>query len=369
MKNSVLKLLCLSVLCAMIFTCKTPKELLQKGEYEKVLNSLDSKAKKGKLSASEKDLFVKSLNGYLNTGKKKLEARYMTPNPKDWQDGVELLNTYANKQEEYLAYRQILDKDVTEVDVDKWYVAFGEKLFAYHLDRYDGYMADFEATGEQEKIKKAYYEVENLMLYHDGRLNLDSMANECLELGHRSYKVEIINRSFENFNYSYFENDINLRDTDWATFTNSNSSEYQLVIALQEVNTYESNQSERQRTYSDRVIVGYNTISDSTGTREEPIYENVQAVVREVRYVYGVDAFAQVWIFEGNHDRPIYDRAFRRNAQDEQEQNFFLSGDRRALPNNLPIDNYNPQRYNFDFLMRDVLRDLADEVSFNVQRI
>jgi len=369
MKDAVLKFLCLLSLCTLLFTCKTPKELLQKGEYEKVLNSLDSRAKIGKLSASEKDLFVKSLNGYLNTGKKKLESRFHSPEPNAWKEGVDLLDTYASKQEEYLAYRQILDKEVTEVDVDRWYVAFGEKLFAYHLNRYKAYLSDFESSGEQEDVKKAYYEVQDMMRYDDGTLNLDSMANECLALGHRSYKVEIINRSFENFNYSYFENDINLRNTDWASFTDSNSSEFQLVIALQEVGTYENIQSEGQRVYAEQVIVGYNTVTDTLGTREEPIYENVQAIVREVRYAYIVDAIAQVWVFQGAHDEPIYDRIFSRNGQDEVVQNYFLSGDTRALPSNIQLDNSNPQRYNFDFLMRDVLRDLADEVSFSVQRM
>lgn len=369
MKDSLIKILGTLLFFSMICSCKSPKELLQKGAYDKVLSSLESKAKKGKLSASDKDLFVKSLNGYLNTGKKQLESRFISNEAKDWQEGVDLLNTYAGRQEKYLAYRQILDKDVTAIDVDKWYVAFGEKLFVHHLNKYEIHMADFDQSGDRAHVRKAYYEVENLMDYDDGTLNLDSMSSLCLDLGHREFYVQINNRSFERFNFSYFENDVNLRNTDWASFTNNSSAEYQLIISLEEVYKDEVVESERQRTYTDRVIVGYNTVADTTGTREEPIYEQVQATVREVRYAYRVDAVAQVWIFEGDDQRPIYDRIFRRNDQDIQEQNFFQSGDRRALPSNLPTDNFNPQNYNFDYLVRDVLRDLGEEVSFAVRRL
>ena len=370
METSLFRILGFFLICSLLLNCKSPKELLQKGEYEKVLSSLESKAKKGKLSSSDKDLFVKSLNGYLNTGKKKLETNYRSNDPKDWQNGVELLNKFSNRQEKYLAYRQILDKDVTTIDVDKWFVAYGDKLFDYHHARYNEFMADFESRGDRKDVRKAFYEVESMMDYDDGSLNLDSLHALCLELGHREFYVEINNRSLERFNYSYFENDINLRNSDWASFTDDRRADFSLYITLQEVFTEEFVQSDRQRIYTDRVIVGYDAVVDSTGTRQEPIYQNVEATVREVVYVYRVNAVADVLGYEGNDTRSNYDRIFRVNEEDQQIQSFLISGDREAVPSNVPLGNTNQQRrYNYDFLIRDALRELAEEVSFSVQRL
>ena len=328
-----LKFLFIMLLGLTFVKCKSPKDLLSSGDYAKVINSLEGKAKKGKLSTSEKDIFVKACNGYLNNSKKDLELYLNSQNPEDWGKGVELLDELTAQQEQYLAYRQVLNKDVTAIDNDRWFVAFADKLYAHHWNNYQYINKEFDKTGNKLLMKDAYRELYSMSFYDNGTINIDSLINRSLELGHRKFNVEVVNRSFERFNFNYFENSIDLNSDEWNTYTfNATRADYNLFVTLEDVLTTEYLRSDRLRTYTDQVITGYNTVVDSTGTREEPIYQQVQAQVREVEYVYEANGSARIELFDIDNGKNEYSRPLNERLQDTNIRTFLISGDTRAIP-------------------------------------
>lgn len=370
-KKQVFLLLLSFTMLLLLFNCKSPKDLLKKGDYAKVLNSLDSKAKKKKLSTQEKDLFVKAFNGYLNQSKKDLELYLQSQKVQDWKKGVENLNKISTKQEEYLAYPQILDKDVTAIDIDRWFVAFSEKLYAHHWSNYLDITAEYKKTGERLLMRDAYKELYYLSDYDNGNVDLDSLSGICLELGHRSFYVELRNNSLEHFNYSYFENDINLHDDDWNSYDFRNRNvDFELILSLESVYPNEFIRNDGVRIYRERIIVGYNNVADSTGTRQEPIYEEVEAQVREIEYVYNVEVIASIEMYSREEGRNRYSRRISEREEEIETRAYLLSGDNRAVPPGLALDSGGQfNNYNWDYIIRDALRELAREVTFVVERI
>ena len=352
----------------LFFSCKSAKELYNEGKYDKVLDSLEKKAAEGKLNREEKSLFIKSFNAWTEEENKKLEQLYSSNEHKNWEKGLKSLNKINDRQSKVKRYGRIDQDKLIYINTDEWKTDFDTILCDYRFDNYEDRFNRYDNNGDKNEVIKAYKEVQKMKEYcKDWRL-IDSLEQLCLELGHRNFEVRIDNNSFGvffQFN-RYFEDQIDLFDDKWSSYSTSfpdSLTDYYIRISLERV--YDSERSsEFTREYTDRVIDRYETQTDTAGnTTQVPIYVDISARVNEVETEYSIDANAEASIYRAFDNRRVFYETYTEREVERLERNFFVSGDRSAIPSSVRLERNNTFNYDFDDLIEQALEDLADEIS------
>ena len=350
-----------------LFSCKSAKDFYQEGRFDKALESLDKKAAKGELSRDERNLYVDAFNDWTEAENKKLDTYYASHEYKDWKKGLKSLDGLEDKQNKIKRYKQLKNQELIFIGIDQWRTDFNQVLLTYHQTNIDNYFGLFEQKGDKSNMINAYNQVQDLKKYSKDKLHIDSLQEICLNLGHRYFSVQIKNNTFGNFFEfnNQFENNINLYNDKWSTFSNTGNADtdYEIIISLEDIDQRED-ASENRQTYSRQVIDRYETQTDTAGNSTEiPIYENISAEVNEVRREYIAQGRAVAVIIWRNDNRRVFSEDYRLDERDGDTKYYLVSGNQDAVPDNINLETFSINNYDYDDLVEEVLERLARAIS------
>lgn len=357
-------------------SCASPEKLFEDGKYEKLISKYTKKGLKGDFSQRELGLFIDGFNSWSYDKEKELNGLANSTRYNHWRDGLKELKDINSIQSKVKAFPQVNEGDLRWLNLNDWDTQYKEKLYAHHLKEYNNLLARFEQEGKRRDVKEAYKEVDKLEQYAYRNIDesLEEMRQQCLELGHRNYNVLIENNAsfrLQSF-FPYFERELRFRSDKWNTFKvdNRNQTEaYELNIALVDISD-KKDFADNHRTYTKEVLDYYQVETDTSGNRiETPVYKNVQAVVQEVQWNFGILSEANVLVIDNEKQTRIERETLAAEHADNVVLYYLVSGEVDAVPNNIRLERnrFYPNQYDFDELAANSLRDLARNVSNYVE--
>ncbi len=356
--------------------CKSTQKLYEDGKYERVFNSLASKASKAKLSSDEQSIFLRAIDDWTKDQSNNLNQLLETREPKDWKNGLAELKTIAELQDKFDSYPQIRTKDYAALDVPAFKEEFYLRLYDYHQYFFNDFFEKYDESGDKREVIQAYGELQEMHLYGGEQYYLDSLEAVCLALGHRNFVIDIDNRTVGNF-YEFntsFVNRIALYDDKWSTYHKSLADsliDYVIKIDLVDINE-DRRDINRTQTYSREIVDGYETVTDTSGrTTQVPIYRTVTAQVDEVGHTFIVQTRAEVSVYNNVTRRRDYGETYIKEAYEEVLRNYLRSGDTQAVPSNVRLESgayTNFPNYDYGTLISRALEGMADDVEADIRR-
>ncbi len=362
--------LSLMILIVMSFqACKSVDTLYKNGEYRKVIDRLEPKMKKEKVSRSDKTVFINAYNALLDQKTTKLATLLSSTDYQDWEKAKQTINDLQTDRSTYIQLKPIRDVDLDSIQFNETKQTLNKKLYAYYIERYDQFLAAYHVSSIRSNLVEANKIVDKMRKVGGQENELSNMKNECFELGHRSLFVEIINEGFFDFTFDrYFKGNLSFENDEWNTFIkNKNKAQILLVVGARIIDedvTYRT----RTETYSERIIDRYVTkIDTSTNTSyDEPVYINIEAHVEVRDYNFEVEAVAYIEAFEIETNERIFARDFEDNSSENEEVYVGYSGDERAVPRHIRFENFTIQNYDYDDLIEEVFEDLARDINYGM---
>ncbi len=364
LKISVFGLLIISILFS---NCKSVDKLYDQQKYEEVMNRLKSKAKKKGLDRSEWSMLLNASNNYLRESNDYVRRRIDSKDYSDWHDAKNRLDETTENVADII---KVKDSFREKLDINQFLgleQQLNQKLMDHYYDKYLEEEAKYFERYDRKHLIKAYSIADELLDFNADPLMVDSLQSFCIEEGHRSIFVETNCDAFDNhLCYSRFVNRINLVDNEWNSFVNRyNDADYHLIIGAEILNKSQ-NIFESIRTYNEDVVTGYETETDSTGTKQKEIYTQVSAQVNEIKYERIVVGRAYYDLIDVRSGRNISGNNFTHTEQNDYYENIFVSGDQRAIPAGLILVCGRNDYYDFGTETEDVFQGLARSFYYSI---
>jgi len=341
--------------------CASPQKNFRKGNYEKAFSGTLKNLEKGGSDRKDKQILNKSFNELLKRYKNENSDLAQTNHIEDWEDSFVAADELIAK---YNSASRFLDSDfdtpLESIILDN--EELGSQIADNYFELANMSMGDFNASGDKLAAQDAFLMYEKVK-YYDRKLqyaDINNLLEGALEAGTIIVIVDAdtwelsygwdVDRRFDdveriragNFYAVYFEENID-------------NSDCFLEVDFGSLNIRESEGSSTER-FTERIVDGYETVTDSSGTTRNPIYKNVSGTVTILRQevLYEWDARVRTRSYTDYCD-------FRNNSFDsritDRRERYQISGDERAIP-----DRYKTNGTDFNFSESEVVDDLIDDI-------
>ncbi len=333
-----------------LISCSSPKKSFEKGNYEKSFSSALKKVKNRKASSTEKRILMESLRNIVANNLAEIKLLEQSKNPKELKQALKLIDDTQKKINQVKRYTSIaFDEDLLELDDKEAEIT--EVLFDHFYQNGLYHLQLSKSQNRKRPAQDAFLDFEEAEKYQQSR-KLDSLKNDALERAILNYRVHAsapfamsfeweIERIFENI-----ENESSqFVDVDYDRF--GSDADCEIEIEFRDLEIIEDRRITNRNDFEEEVVLRYESVTDTSGTRQVPIYGTVYASVTTIEYVKS--AFTDVYIDVNSNSRDceLSGNSFSRRIDAIVEENE-ISGDDRAVParfrtnetrNDLPRDN------------------------------
>ena len=319
----------------LLLGCASPKKSFEKGNYEQAYKSSLKKVKSKKATRQDKEILYESLRNIISQNMDEINSLEQSNNPKELEKALKLVGKTQKKVTEAKRYTSLkFDENLLELD-DKE-AELTQILFDHYFDSGLFRLKTGERNNDKFLIQDAYHDFRKAIKYQESE-KLDSLQAVALELGVIYINVDAsatfdigsdweIDRTFE---------DVESRSNKFLEVTYSSfpkDVDCEIAVRFRDLEVLLDDEITEQNDYEQRVIVDYETVSDTTGTREEPIYGTVYGSVLVRLYRKIAVADVDIDIRSNSNNCQLRETSFSRTLEAEVED-ITVSGDERAIPN------------------------------------
>jgi hypothetical protein len=384
MKN----LLFLVIAIAMISACASADKMLDRGDYDGLVN-LATKKLSGK---KKKDVYVRSLEeGFEKMTQRNMasiEALKISNNPEDWEDIISIARDIQRRQDKIEPFLPLISESgyhakFTFVRTDK--IVNEAKSTAVNL--YEKQLDDLVASarrGHKEQAREAFNIIDQIRSLSDQYykpelrdemwslginrilLQIDNNSNIIMPAG---YEEDLLSADFANMGGSW--------DRFYTEIDEDMNIDYIVSLRIQDIQTTRDEWSESQRPYIRDVVDGWEYVLDRNGNVMKDSLGNdikrdrivrVNATVVETLQSKSAFVHARMDVTNAHSGEKIYSHPLEvEDCFSHTARNFF--GDERALDNNLRV-RVLPVAYPSDAaLIRDAFKELKPKFFHEVRRL
>lgn len=354
-------------------SCGSYVKLYDKGNNKAVVRNLKNKALKGNLKKEELAVFEQALQNDLLEELKSLNSNLASAEFEDWKDGFSHLDNLEKKQRNYQNFPQVNLDEFEFIDIAYWDQAFSDKLYTHHISSYSDHYEKYLETNDKNHIIDAFYELEKVAYFEEDNLNTDSLMHVFAKLGKRTFQVKYHDQAFSPWELQRLNANLYLSSHQWSDFFVESPYDYTVNITLKALDKDDS-YSQSQRAYTNEVITGYNAVADPNGGEvvQVPIIEIYTASVNETAFTYRVSTTVEVEIvFNETGQRMAYN-SFSENVYDERYEAYLISGDLRAIPQDVNLTNgsaiLSSGSYDYNNMVEEVLQNIGRDLKNYIER-
>jgi len=363
MKNPILILVILGAVA-----CASPQKSFNKGDFDKAFSSSLKNLKKGKNERKDKSILNKSFNELLKDYQNSKEDLLGSNLIEDWELAYLSAEDIILKYEDANRYLDSeFDSPMRTISNDN--IELAKDIADNYMILADEEMLAFEETGNKLIARDAHGMYLKVVEYAERNKFLDlnkkleySLAAGLIrvlvltEVWDRSYSWDV-NRKFD---------DIERVKTDPFTVVDfeKNNGNYDCVIEVEfsSLNINENTTTENE-SFSERVIDGYNTVTDTSGTsKKEPIYKTVtgEVVITKIKRLYNWRVQVRP---DGIRQYCDYGLQYLEAEEGDWSESYRITGDERAIP-----ETYKNGDEGFRRSESDIIDDLIDNIYDDFRR-
>jgi len=330
-------------------SCASPKKSFEKGDYEKSFSSSLKKVKSKKATSAEKRILMESLRLIVAENMNEIKNLEKSKDPRDLKYALRLIGDTQSKINQAKQYSKIqFDESLLELD-DKE-AEISQVLFDHFYDNGLYHLKLAETKNRKQYAQEAFLDFEEAEKLQRSR-KIDSLKNVALERGIVYYRVHASAPFAGTFEWE-IERIFDRVGNESSRFLNveydrfGSDADCEIEVEFRNLDIREERRTTGRRDFQEEVILRYETVQDTSGTRQVPIYGTVYATVTTIEY--SKSAFSDVYIdIDSNSpDCELSGTSFSRRIDAVVEENEIV-GDARAVPaqygnesrDDLPRDN------------------------------
>ena len=325
------------IICLFISCGKNAFDQFQKGDIEGAYKTLYKKAKKDKLKRDERDLFKGVISEVILEDSISFFRYVSVDDITNDMKAYHLFNQMEKRDQEIKSLKQRFPKYgfLKRATFDE----LSDKITSVLFEDASYLLANSIDTGNKSSAREAYdifYAMED---YHThGEYPLQQKKLEAERLGTEFVLIRMESNTFGNdweIERSMDFRELRLSNGNWRVYHDREENvQYDMLIevVVEDVRFFDEVDSDT-RSYSESIITGYNTQTDTSGTvTETPIYDNVSAILYtdRIRRSLEVSGEIEVRTLEGSR----FDENIRTYYYEDAEQ-YRYSGDSRAIPSSI----------------------------------
>jgi len=360
----------LAIICFFIsfcIACSSPQRKLDKQDYNAAFDIALKEVQKKKSVSSNKKIMIEALREMID---RDLAIISKSSNSDDLRSLENAIDLNYNLQERIDLAKKYIGNRFPEA-ADSLILLEDElaiKLFDTYIVNAEDLTRRFEQTGLKTHAQSACLLYNSALQYAEGQSSqIEEKRNAICEKGILIMYVEA-EAPFELFYSS--DIDFKFRELEWETmdfkkiFYEKNPDQEidcELEIYFGDLDT-QVRRSRDSRTFTEEIVTGYRTVTDSTGSRQEPVYSTVTGTVTMIVDVKRMEWEIQATLESRSNNCRRDNRRFS-VFRDSEIEIYQLSGDERAIPNryknnfeeNFESDN-DMSRYLIEEVYEEILR-------------
>lgn len=330
--------------------CASPKKSFEKGDYEKSFSSALKKVKNRKATSSEKRILMESLRFIVSDNLTQIKLLERSKNPQELKEALNLINNTQSRITQVKKYT-ILEFDDDLLELDDKEAEITEVLYDHFYKSGLYHLRLSQTKNEKRLAQDAYLNFEEADKYRRSR-KLDSLKDVALENAIVNYRVHAsapFAMSFEWEIERVFKN----IENESSKFLNieydgfSSDADCEIEVAFRDLEIIDDRRVTGRQDFEEEIVLRYESVTDTSGTRQVPVYGTVYASVTTVEYLKSAITDLYIDIDSNSRDCDLSGNSFSRRIDAVIEENE-ISGDERAVPsryrtnqtiNDLPRDN------------------------------
>ncbi|HEX2395076.1 MAG TPA: hypothetical protein VHI78_06995 [Bacteroidales bacterium] len=258
-----------------LFACSSPEKLLQKGNYDGIIEKSVKNLIKKPESSEDAMMLDKA---YKLANERDLERiKYLKTenNPNTWD---EMLSLYSNLKNRQASVRRVLPLHIGNETIQYQYVDYDAEIVSAKrkaADYYNSHGRKLMENKDKESYRQAYYELVRAKDYSgDSYYDLDQIINEARYLGMSRVLISVVNKTIINLPQEFSESlvAVNARElnSEWVEYYTRKMDDnvkydYYIDIILQTINVSPDLTKDRDFIEKKKIDDGFQYVLDAKG--------------------------------------------------------------------------------------------------------
>ena len=351
---------CLFIVATLLVSsCSSPQKLYEKGNYFKAFDAVLKDLKGGKKNRKDILLLNKSFSKMIDVSR---DEMYLLTNGYEVNDLRYNLKRHGKVDKRYIEARSYID-DENDVKYGK----FDKEKIQLVEDAYlegKALLTYYNESKNKIDARNAFYHFDLVKEYGIGYDDINQLIFEAKNYAMIIYVVDADLDS--DFSYQW---DVDRKFDDLEGESgfikiiygdNSIDGDCYIELDFSRLDVDESDKESSQN-FSDRIIEGYNTVTDTSGnTTKTPIYKEVKGRVTSYQITKRVSWTIDIDILKSTVNCDLRERRFKESVEDKVEI-FELFGDERAIPD-VYKNQSNDRIADTDDMVDELLEKLYDRI-------
>jgi len=299
--------------------CSSPKKLLQKGNYDALIEKSVKSLIKDPGSEKDAAMLDKAYGLANERDLERIKYLKVESNPDTWD---EMLGLYAGLKNRQASVRRVLPmqlggRTINYEQVDYDHEIAGAKRKA--ADYFNAHGRKLMGNNTRESYRQAYYELIKAQDYSgDSYPDLDPLITRCRSLGTSHVLIEVINRSIINLPTDFTDGlvavDASGLNSEWVEFhtrkpDNNVQFDYYIDIMLQAVDVSPDQVQEKDEIQKKTIENGFDYVLDARGNVKKDSagndikvkkYKDIQCTVIESHQMKDCQITGEIEFHAGN---------------------------------------------------------------------
>lgn len=318
----------------LLLSCATPQKSFEKGNYKKAYATSLKKVKNRKANSSDKRILLESLRRIVEENMAFINANEHSDSPRDLKETLKMINSTQSKINEVKQYTKI-EFDESLLELDDKEAEITDVLYNHFFNGGLYLLKEAKNGGQKVSAQEAYARFVEAEEYRPSN-ELDSLKKVAVETGLMKYQVNADAPFAMTFDWEIdrvfgeIERESHLfLEVNYDRF--GSDADCQIEVEFRNLEIFETRNITNQMEFQEEVILRYETVTDTSGTREIPVRGTVYATLRVTEFTKSVITDVDIDIDSNSSDCNLRGNSFSRRFDAVVQENE-ITGDERAVP-------------------------------------
>jgi len=288
------------VLCIFMIACNSPSKLLQKGDYDSLIDRSVRNLIRNPNSEEDAEMLDRAYKLANERDISRINYLRLEGNPNTWDEVLNLLSRLKNRQAEV---RKVTPINLNGRQIEYEFIDYDIQIVEAKRNAADYYYANGKRLMEnktRESYRQAYNEMVKAKEYSGGAyLDLDKLIESARYYGTSRVLIQVVNQTIINLPQEFTDGLVAVNasemNTQWVEYHTRKLDEdvtydYMIDILLKEINVSPDLVSNTDNIYKKSIEDGFEYVLDANGNVakdsvgndiKKPRYKEIQCVVIE----------------------------------------------------------------------------------------
>ncbi len=310
------------ILSCFFTSCLPPsvKKIYKEKDYHLVVSRLHVKAVQGKLNEVETNMLQHSIERILFSKNFDLTRKLHSESFSTLSSAFVSLDDVEKLQNSVRKYRQLDEKYLMLIDVDKWDRKFSDKLFVYHSKRFEESKDEFITTKNIRVLNNAHDQLDKMAYFKPEEVNLDSFKTVLEKYSKSKIKIKFSDNTDHTDELNYFQSIVKPQNTRLKAYGDFSNPDYTINIVLDSVS-----HSCQAVKHDEGMLIKEYVDSDKAS-----LNKSYEATVKNVTNKYKAAIKVKIEVIQNEKDELLDTKVIVRTKYNELDHQYFISGDSLA---------------------------------------